>query len=527
MLTNLKGTYQFFILLVLCAIFICIKIPTLNIPLYWDEAWVYAPAIKKMAETGISLLPGGLSDSYSRGHPLLFFFTGAIWVKLFGSNLISLHTFSLTLSLCLVFTIFYVIKKIFNPTLALVVAAVTLAQPIFIAQSALVLPEIFLALWGILTIYHFVINNKFYYCVFGTLLVMSKESGVVIIAAIMIYNGISFLIQKFTIDALKSFIKVSLFTFIPIIPFLIFLQIQHYQKGYYFLPFHTAFINFDWKTLQGKLMQCYDTLFIGQGRIFITLSFLLLFGLLYKQIPLIVRWVIIISPATSIILFINYPSLPECFILPVMGICVGIYYYFVHIKYKVLPEKAEKLLAVIFITGIAFILFSSINFLMNRYLFVLIPLMVIYFSYYIVTHLQFRRFLPHIWSAFILSSLIFNAIFGCNYTNDDSPKYLQAVRLSQMIAKYMEEHKLQQSKIYSMRFITQIVLRSKNSGYLSGNTIFVHASNTLNKNTEYVIYTNFDFDPLLQKGNNTLSHFQIVKTFDYGIAHAKLFKRNS
>src|SRR6185312_9109450 len=169
MLGRLKNSYSFIILCILCIVFIVVKFSTLNTPFFWDEAWVYAPAIREMAKDGISLMPHALSDNYSRGHPLLFFTTGAMWVKLFGSSLFSMHLFALAVAISFIFTLFYIVKNIFaDSTLALLIASITLVQPIFVAQSGLVLPEVFLALWAILTIYHFVKGTRYYYFLFAT-----------------------------------------------------------------------------------------------------------------------------------------------------------------------------------------------------------------------------------------------------------------------------------------------------------------------------------------------------------------------
>ena len=62
--------------------FIIYKMPHLSLPYYWDEAWVYGPAVRLMEQTGLSLLPDALPVYYSRGHPLLFHFLGASWIKI-------------------------------------------------------------------------------------------------------------------------------------------------------------------------------------------------------------------------------------------------------------------------------------------------------------------------------------------------------------------------------------------------------------------------------------------------------------
>jgi hypothetical protein len=84
-----------FALLIIVAI---IKIPHLYIPHFWDEAWSYSPAVQYMFEHKLGLLPSALPAEYSKGHPLLFFFLSASWMRIFGDSLVSKHSFALLVS---------------------------------------------------------------------------------------------------------------------------------------------------------------------------------------------------------------------------------------------------------------------------------------------------------------------------------------------------------------------------------------------------------------------------------------------
>ena len=50
------------------------KIPVLNLPHYWDEAFPYSYAIGHMSQNGSSLLSDGAPSLYTKGHPLLYYF---------------------------------------------------------------------------------------------------------------------------------------------------------------------------------------------------------------------------------------------------------------------------------------------------------------------------------------------------------------------------------------------------------------------------------------------------------------------
>lgn len=525
MLTRLKNSYQFYILCIFCTIFIVIKFSTLNTPFFWDEAWVYAPAVREMARSGISLLPHGLSDMYSRGHPLLFFAVGATWVKIFGSSLFSMHLFALTIAISFIFTLFYIVKNIFDASLALIVASITLVQPIFVAQSALVLPEVFLSLWAILTIYHFIKQNKVFYFLFGILLVLTKETGVVIIASLMLYQAICFFTEKITSQSFAAFLKKSLLAFIPMLFFIAFLIVQHYQRGYYFFPEHISLLNFNWHNFQEQLKHCYDYLFERQGRIYITYSFLILFGLFYKPIPIMLRLFLIAGLVACVKIFFQYWAIPDWLMVIFIGLFTGTFYYIMHIKYAVASKYAAGIMAILFLTGILYLVFSSINFITARYLFLLVPLMVLYFSYYIKESLRFYSFLPYTWCVLLMSFIVYGIFFYCNDTGDESPKYIQGVKLEKEMISYLEQQNLQKDT-FDCSFTMNIALRDTGMGFLSGKP-FSNILSKLNKHTKYVVCTNVDDDSLWIKGSDTLPHFRIIKKFNYGVANGKIFERVS
>ncbi|NQU88549.1 MAG: hypothetical protein HQ541_22605, partial [Mariniphaga sp.] len=54
--------------------FVVFKSQHLHFPYLWDETYSYVPAVLKMVENGSGLLPGAIPESYSKGHPLFFYF---------------------------------------------------------------------------------------------------------------------------------------------------------------------------------------------------------------------------------------------------------------------------------------------------------------------------------------------------------------------------------------------------------------------------------------------------------------------
>lgn len=527
MLSRLKNSYPFLVLCIFCIVFVVIKFATLNTPYFWDEAWVYAPAIKELAKNGISLLPDALSDTYSRGHPLLFFTTGAIWVKLFGSSLFAMHLYALTIAISFVLMLFYVVQNLFDSVLALIVASLTLVQPIFVAQSGMVLPEVFLSLWAVLTIYHFVKGNNYYYFLFGMLMVLTKESGIVIIASLMLYQAVCFFTGKINPVSFKLFFKNTWVAFSPVIPFMIFLWIQHYQRGYYFYPEHISMLNFNWHDFQERLKHCYDYVFEHQDRMFLTWSFLIAFGLFYKPIPLYIRCFIVLGLIACVKIFFRYWALPDWLMIIYITLFTSAFYYFMHIKNTDKENKSNKFLSILFIMSILYLVFSCINFFTNRYLLILIPCMILYFAYYIKTSLQYRVYISYAWALALVCIFVSNdiAVSAPSGQGDDSPQYIQAIKLEKSMIGYLESRHLQKHTIYCS-FTMCIALHHPEMGFLSDSAIFDSLVPKFNNHPEYVIFTNIDYDSLWLKGSDTLPHYRMLKRFDFGGAHGKIFKRS-
>jgi len=164
-------------------------------PLFWDEAGVYGNGIFRMIERQISMHPSALSPEISRGHPLLFTCIYASYGKLFGDSIFSLRTCSMIFSFLIVFSIGSF--KNFKSNLDWVVPIIMiLAQPIFIAQSSLLLPEILLCLLTIITIWAYLNKKLWLYIVAGASIVLTKETGIILIGGIWLFDFLHYLKAK-------------------------------------------------------------------------------------------------------------------------------------------------------------------------------------------------------------------------------------------------------------------------------------------------------------------------------------------
>ena len=125
----------------------------LSLPYFWDEADVYAPGAKWLADHDLDPSPGHVPDDWSRGHPPLLYVVAALAFRTLGPGPAIGHALIVPFTaLALAFT--YVLAAERAGRVAGVIAAVALAcSPLFMTMGAFLLPEMpmtaltVLALW--------------------------------------------------------------------------------------------------------------------------------------------------------------------------------------------------------------------------------------------------------------------------------------------------------------------------------------------------------------------------------------------
>ena len=153
-----KRSFQIFdiksyLFLIPVVILLLIQIQHLSIPYFWDEAWSYMVAVKKMAELGPSLLPGAVPIDYCKGHPQLFYFISSLWMNLFPNSILCMRILPLIVSIGLLLVVFFGLKKLINLETANVGILLVGVQSTFLAQSILVLPEMMLSFWLVISFF--------------------------------------------------------------------------------------------------------------------------------------------------------------------------------------------------------------------------------------------------------------------------------------------------------------------------------------------------------------------------------------
>lgn len=457
----------------LILLLIGLKIPTLSLPYFWDEAWPYSTAVHLMYENGLSLLPGAIPFDISRGHPLFFHFMNAAALHVFGNGITGSHIFPLLISILLMIVNYIFCRTFFSEKVAIITSSILLVQPVFLAQSALLLPEMLVALLSLLTIYSFLKNNTWTYLLFGTLLLLTKESGIVAILSCGFWQLIELFVVKKNKFSLKNDITKLVIICIPIILTSLFFILQKIKTGYFFLPLYTNGDNFLIRSILEKLKNYSAYLFIYQGRN--VLSFALIISLLV---------------------------------------------FFLIKKIKLKSAQSKTILVLSFFV-IFYLIFSSANFYSPRYLLTILVPFIIIVSFF-VTEISSGNKLVYYPVVLLILGVGIYFCFDKKHVSDHSLSYVDAIEVSQEMTRYCRKENLQDKNIVA-NFLMRTYLTDKYSGYVSQENLFKNIQVNATNNTEYLIQTNFEKLEFLEQLKNT-KKLKLIKRFEKNYCFSEIYK---
>ena len=232
----------------------------IDVPLFWDEIGVYGRGIFMMADQGWSLHPSALPPDISRGHPLLYTTLLAGWSQLAGTSLVSLRLVSWLISLMVLLVLYGLFRDGEGRSNALAPVLV-LVQPLFLAQSTLVLPEMMLALFALLALWGYHKERWWVFLLAASAMILVKETALILLGGIMSFDFFLTIFRKKPFSLLRW----SLLG-LPILPYAIFLLVQKQTHGWYFFPYHMEGFQLTWAFWQKNMLAFLDFLFLQQGR---------------------------------------------------------------------------------------------------------------------------------------------------------------------------------------------------------------------------------------------------------------------
>ncbi len=256
----------FFVVLGLM-IFIC-KANILNLPYYWDEWGAYiVPAYRLAQGSLLRALPGLHPPYLFFGHPPALYLLLAVIYKLLGETIWIFHLLAISFSFLGVYFTYLLGTHLFNRNVGILAALFLFFSPLYFAQSGMVHADIVITAFGVMTVYFMLKNNYVAYLLSSIIMVMVKESSMVLIVALLIYI---FIFEKDRSVVINKLFKYA----IPLIVICIFFGFQKLATGS-FLPnpyFNShAFATFNHNALIHKMISGVGNwLFWEQYRIILT-----------------------------------------------------------------------------------------------------------------------------------------------------------------------------------------------------------------------------------------------------------------
>jgi 4-amino-4-deoxy-L-arabinose transferase-like glycosyltransferase len=207
---------------------VCLARPgPLSLPYFWDEADVYVPGARWVAEHGLTITPGIFPDDYSRGHPPLFYLIAAIAFRLFGTEPLVGHLVVLPFTVLALASTYLLGVAMYDRMTGFAAAAVLACTPLFMSIGNMMLPEVPLTALSALALFFLARRQLLPAVILGVAMVWIKETGIFTAGAI----GIAVLFRS------RTRRDIALAT-IPLFALLAFFAWQRVTAGYFLFPHH-------------------------------------------------------------------------------------------------------------------------------------------------------------------------------------------------------------------------------------------------------------------------------------------------
>jgi hypothetical protein len=451
------------IVFIIISAFVIVKITHANTPYYIDETWSYGPAVYNMTLNGPSLLPGSIPANLSRGHPLLFYFLSSLWLRILGYSIFNAHLFSIFIAAIYLNAVYYFTKKIYGTIPAFVTLLLVALQPIVQAQSAMLLPDMLMALLSILVLQSYLMNKILLFNIFATLLIFVKETGIAVWLSVLLFDCF----HRRHEGVLNIFIAQLKLFLVPSIFILLFFMLQKKEFGWYLFPEHTALISHGINMILKRGMSEINFIFLRQGR----------------------------------------------YAFSILGIIVII----LNIVLKKPLYKATRPVIISIVFIVIYILIMSLNFVTWRYMILILApyfALIVFLTYKILEQKKIY---------FWLASFLLAGFFLYNTLTEKSPRdvdygYMNVTSVSKQAVGYFEKMNMYDCRISG--FYMLIYLTNPEIGYLSGQRKFTNVIVPIDSATQYLIITS------AEKNYIDLSKYNVkeIKSFHKHKAWCKIYE---
>jgi len=458
----------------------------IGLPLFWDEAWVYAPAVRAMFSNGPSLLPDAIDAELTRGHPLLFHFLTTSWMKIWGTSNTVLHSFALTVSVLTLIAVHVVGSRIASPLVGAGATLMVAVNEAFLAQSGILLPEVLLALFTLLAVWMFIERRTAGYMIFGTCALLTKESALVMVLALITWQVVLLFTKKHC--ALHNVPwRWMAVTCVPVFLASLFFAYQYKALGWFFYPEHLGMMSFDPKTVHYQFKLAFAILFDHQGMELTTYAFGLVVPLIWRAWRTLTGISLVILYVAAIKVLVGRWAMPPLPTLIFTLSCFILIFFLQFMKLHALDRKKGEFTGIGLIFLVGFLLFSALNFFADRYLISLLPFIAIGIA--IMVHGAVSRFTPSAFPIliFTLCAIRLWHIGRDDLVGDTRLSYKNLIEVHAEMIRYLENKGLHNAPVLAS-FTEVVYLTDPDAGYLSG-PVFRNLRTSNPEAGTYILYT--------------------------------------
>ncbi len=176
------------IAVLLLAIVIISKAPTLSLPYHWDEGGAYMGPTIWLYQNGLArVLPGHHPTGTFFGHPPALYVSLVLWSHVFGLSLWTSHLFILVFAYLGIYYTYLIGRSVSSRFVGLIAALFLYAMPVYFVQSGLVLGDLPLAALTVMSVYYVLCGNYRAYLLCSIYMVLLKETALTVVVAILLY----------------------------------------------------------------------------------------------------------------------------------------------------------------------------------------------------------------------------------------------------------------------------------------------------------------------------------------------------
>ncbi|HPG07656.1 MAG TPA: glycosyltransferase family 39 protein [Saprospiraceae bacterium] len=487
---NLLKAHYLFVLLT--GFYLVMIFPGLKLPYFWDASWVYAPAIQAMVEHGPSLMPDAIPPDLSRGHPLLFHFLTALWIKIWGNGLVSVHLFMALISFGVLILTYLLARDWAGPEAGTLAATVLVVQELFLAQAPQCLPEAMLTFFILLSLWFYRRRQWTGYLFSATAMLYTKESGLVFIGVLAIHFLLKNWFEENTTS--KRTLTTSLvWILLPVVlASLHYLWLKH-RFGWYFYPLHINYFKGSWQDFYNDLRNIWRVQWGRDGRWAISLvAGVGLFMRLASKNWKLATGLLILSYLGTITFYRRWPE-PDYW-LKIVSL-LAVIALLVYSIQRLLPGSRGKALFFLSLGYISlFSLFSAYNVFTIRYLHNLFPFYAFATAWGINILLHKKWMLPVAVGILLTGYGLWVYPRHHDGISDVQLNYADGLAIQQRLIDTLYIRGYDQMKIHAS--LLEMVATGHNYlGFLQGRDPVPSISFKLDSTTRVAVYTNIAQEP--------------------------------